>query len=238
MIGSPTMTAALLTGGGWSLLRLFANGQFGGLYDPSDLSTLFQDSAGTIPVTAHGDPVGKMLDKSRNGLHMFQSSSSLRPIFQTDGIARWLRGDNTTYMTCSFTARDARGLTAIMSATYEDVVNDTSNVIFSLGNSGIVTPYMNITDQSSNWIAMTRTDTNLSFTATGPDDTNDDWNGHVFSAQIDATAISLWVDEAQYSTVAAIGSITVNQAGLFCLNRTTVSNMAKARFFGGCFVFN
>lgn len=33
-------------------------------YDPSDWSTLFQDSAGTIPVTAVGDPVGLMLDKS------------------------------------------------------------------------------------------------------------------------------------------------------------------------------
>ena len=34
-------------------------------YDPSDLSTLYQDSAGTTPVTAVGQPVGLMLDKSR-----------------------------------------------------------------------------------------------------------------------------------------------------------------------------
>lgn len=32
--------------------------------DPSDLSTLFQDAAGTIPVTADGDPVGVWLDRS------------------------------------------------------------------------------------------------------------------------------------------------------------------------------
>jgi hypothetical protein len=34
-------------------------------YDPSDTTTLFQDSAGTTPVTASGQPVGLMLDKSK-----------------------------------------------------------------------------------------------------------------------------------------------------------------------------
>jgi hypothetical protein len=44
---------------------LFANGEPGAWYDPSDLSTLFQDSAGTTPVTAAGQPVGLMLDVSQ-----------------------------------------------------------------------------------------------------------------------------------------------------------------------------
>jgi hypothetical protein len=46
---------------------LFSSGEEGAWYDPSDLSTLFQDSAGTTPVTTAGDPVGLMLDK-RKGL--------------------------------------------------------------------------------------------------------------------------------------------------------------------------
>jgi len=45
--------------------RLFANGEAGAWFDPSDLSTLFQDSAWTTPVTTAGDPVGLMLDKSQ-----------------------------------------------------------------------------------------------------------------------------------------------------------------------------
>jgi hypothetical protein len=44
---------------------LFANGEPGVWYDPSDMSTLFQDSAGTTPVTAVEQPVGLMLDKSK-----------------------------------------------------------------------------------------------------------------------------------------------------------------------------
>lgn len=43
---------------------LFRNGEQGAAYDPSDLTTLFQDSAGTIHVTGPGQPIGLMLDKS------------------------------------------------------------------------------------------------------------------------------------------------------------------------------
>jgi len=44
---------------------LFVAGEVGAWYDPSDLSTLYQDSAGTTPVTAVEQPVGLMLDKSQ-----------------------------------------------------------------------------------------------------------------------------------------------------------------------------
>ena len=49
----------------YSPLSLFAAGEQGAWYDPSDLSTLFQDAAGTTPVTAVEQPVGLMLDKSK-----------------------------------------------------------------------------------------------------------------------------------------------------------------------------
>lgn len=44
---------------------LFLGGEAGVWYDPSDFSTMFQDTAGTTPVTAVEQPVGLMLDKSR-----------------------------------------------------------------------------------------------------------------------------------------------------------------------------
>ena len=54
---------------------LFIGGKEGVWYDPSDLSTLFQDSTGLTPVTEPGQPVGLMLDKSGNGNHASQSVS-------------------------------------------------------------------------------------------------------------------------------------------------------------------
>lgn len=76
----------------WTPARLFASA-VGAWFDPSDLSTLFQDAAGTQPVTADGQPVGLMLDKSGNGHHMTQPSAALRPTWRTDGARAWLEMD-------------------------------------------------------------------------------------------------------------------------------------------------
>jgi hypothetical protein len=51
--------------GAFSPAALFALAEPGTWYDPSDLTTLFQDSAGTTPVTAPNQTVGLMLDKSK-----------------------------------------------------------------------------------------------------------------------------------------------------------------------------
>ena len=51
---------------GFSPLNLFTSGAQGAWYDPSDYSTMFEDSAGTIPITSPLEkPVGLMLDKSK-----------------------------------------------------------------------------------------------------------------------------------------------------------------------------
>ena len=62
----------------FNILDLFSNGEQGVLYDPSDISTLFQDAAGTTPVTASGQPLGLILDKSGNTLNGLQSVSTRR----------------------------------------------------------------------------------------------------------------------------------------------------------------
>ncbi len=67
---------------------LFANGEQGAWYDPSDFSTMFQDSAGTTPVTATGQPVGRILDKSGRGNHATQPTAAARPVYQIDGSGR------------------------------------------------------------------------------------------------------------------------------------------------------
>lgn len=63
----------------WTPLAYFANGEQGAWYDPSDLSTQFQDSAGTVPVTAVEQPVGKVLDKSGRGNHATQGTTAKKP---------------------------------------------------------------------------------------------------------------------------------------------------------------
>jgi len=69
--------------GGFSIADLFASSEQGAWYDPSDLSTLFQDSAGTTPVTTAGQPVGRMLDNSGRANHAVQATAAARPTYQT-----------------------------------------------------------------------------------------------------------------------------------------------------------
>ena len=64
---------------------LFAAGEKGAWFDAGDRSTMFQDVAGTIPVTAVGQFVGKWLDKSGNGNHaVAAANNNTRPIYQID----------------------------------------------------------------------------------------------------------------------------------------------------------
>jgi hypothetical protein len=73
------------TGSAWTPTDLASLGAW---FDPSDLSTMFQDAAGTTPVTAAGQPVGLILDKSGNGYHASQATSTARPLFQIDGSGK------------------------------------------------------------------------------------------------------------------------------------------------------
>lgn len=82
--GSLTVRAA-----DFSPLELFQFGEQGVWYDPSDFSTMFQDNAGTTPVTAVGQAVGRILDKSGRGNHASQATPTSRPILRQDGTGRY-----------------------------------------------------------------------------------------------------------------------------------------------------
>jgi len=105
-----TATSVRLNWVRWTPIQLFLAGEQGAWYDPSDLSTMFQDAAGTIPVTADGDPVGLMLDKSGNGNNASQSVSGSRPVYRTDGTLHWLEfdgvDDSLAVSVIDFTATD------------------------------------------------------------------------------------------------------------------------------------
>jgi len=76
--------AVLANRGLWSPARIATYAW----YDYADIKTLYQDAAGTIPVTGPGQPVGLMTDKSGNGNHRIQAVSAARPTYQLDSAGR------------------------------------------------------------------------------------------------------------------------------------------------------
>jgi hypothetical protein len=108
---TPMRMLLLLSGGSaFSPLSLYAGGVVGAWYDPSDLSTMFQNSNGTTAV-AVGDPVGYIADKSGNGKHATQATAAARPILRQDAGGRYyleFDGSNDGLATAAinFTATD------------------------------------------------------------------------------------------------------------------------------------
>lgn len=74
--------------GGFSPLDLFSGGEEGFWLDPSDLSTMWQDSGATTPAVV-GQPVGRINDKSGNGWG-WTAGAGARPILQQDGALYYL----------------------------------------------------------------------------------------------------------------------------------------------------
>lgn len=82
---------------GYLIRSMFSNSEQGFAYDFNDLSTLYQDAAGTTPVTGAGQPVGLVLDKSGRGNHAYQTTSASRPLLQRNATtgAYYLAFDGT-----------------------------------------------------------------------------------------------------------------------------------------------
>lgn len=71
----------------WTPASLYAKySGVGGYWDFTDMATLSQDSAGTTPVTAASQPVGRVLDQSGQGNHFIQTTAGKRPAYNGAGI--------------------------------------------------------------------------------------------------------------------------------------------------------
>lgn len=111
-------------------------------YDPSDLGTLWQDSARTIPVTTDGDEVWTVDDKSGNARHLVNAVVGRRPLYRTDGVRRWLEFDGSNdSLKASFTL--PQPMTRIVGVKLRSWI--TSNFILDGGNTNAAILYTSST---------------------------------------------------------------------------------------------
>lgn len=195
--------------------------------DASDASTLFQDAAGTTAAAGDADPVGLWQDKSGNGRHVSQATSSARPSLKlgVQSAKNVIRFDGTD----DFLGRAAIGLG---SGNFTVIaVNSRGNVsrtLFGEGSSGSNTPLMTLGySGGGDLLGNCRDDTNVEvsgglFTATS------DSAWHVNAFRRTGASFKLWVDAATATASATLSTQTVNQLGVGCLRR-----VANAQFFSG-----
>ncbi len=122
-----------------SMFNYIFDQSIGLFIDPSDLLTLFQNAAGSIPVTAPGQTVGLALDKSRNlTLGLALSSTNVRAFISAGGAADSSlinHGDGTYTVASGSTLRFVFGPAAdVFNKTYkitiDHVAGTTSNITY------------------------------------------------------------------------------------------------------------
>lgn len=132
--------AVVPTVGAFTPADLFLAAEKGGWWDPSDFATMFQDTAATIPVTATGQSVARINDKSGNGKHLLQSTAGSRPTLQQDGAGKYyLDFDGTAdFMSvASFDLTSTDAATAV--AGVRKSTDAATGVIFEHSTSSTVT---------------------------------------------------------------------------------------------------
>ena len=94
------------------ITQLFGASEQGAFYIPMPVvlgaQSLFQDSAGTVPVTADGDPDGLIIDQSPNSINASQSVSAERPVYTlANGLDFLLFDEVDDHLLLPFIAGDA-----------------------------------------------------------------------------------------------------------------------------------
>ena len=131
--------------------KLFSNNEQGFFCDPNDLSTMFQDASGTVPVTDVGQPVGLIRDKSGRNNHAYQTTSASRPILRQNAItgAYYLEFDGSDDFlvtnSIDFTTTNKlslfAGLNRTGNATIGTVLETGTNYTNPTGGFGIQAPH-------------------------------------------------------------------------------------------------
>jgi len=124
---------------GFSPAALFANGEEGGWYDPSKLSSMKQLSDGTVDAVVDS-PVGYIEDQSGNGNTLIQATTATRPTLRQSGSLYYLEFSGSQGMVSSsdidFTGTDA--MTICVGVTKDS--DQTSNIAELSVNSGGTNP--------------------------------------------------------------------------------------------------
>ena len=137
-----SLRGQLLSGSRFNPVSLFAAGEQGIWLDPSDLTTMFQDRAGTTPVTTPGQTVGLRLDKSK-GLTL--GSERIADPTLTNQTGWTIAGDwvsvtggfEKTATTTNSNLAYSQAVAAEVGKTYliEVTINTASNLIVYFGTS-------------------------------------------------------------------------------------------------------
>ena len=219
--------------------RLFANGEQGVWYDPSDFSTMFQDSAGTTPVTAIEQPVGRILDKSGRGNHASQSTTTSRPILRNlyNLLTYTEQFDNAAWNKINL------NVSSDTAATTDPLGGNTADKLVSTGANGsahqVTTPFVafgnnvQIVNLNNGTLGSLLSGSFNSFTVTSA---NDDW--WLISAVKSGYAFSVYVKKGELGYAAIqLYDNTLGESRVYVYPAQSNSNIGTGDGTSGIYIW-
>lgn len=138
-----SLRGQLLSGSRFNPISLFSAGEQGIWLDPSDLTTMFQDRAGTTPVTTPGQTVGLRLDKSKGlvlGSELVTNGDFSSDTWWTKGAGATISGGKANFSASSGYVLNRLGVSGIVTGGYYEVTFTVSDYV-----SGSIRPYLGST---------------------------------------------------------------------------------------------
>ena len=204
-----------------------------------DLTTLFQNVAGTTPVTTSGEVVGTWNDKSGTSFNMTaQADDTTRPTFTESAGVQWVDGDGTNDLLVRAAAPFfAAGAASFFFAMRASATNASGDSVLSECNSGDNAPlylplraFSTVTDAAG----FIRNGANTELINSVLDATNVfDGADHVIGVVDTGSLLTLWFDGVEKTGVAYTrsGTLTANRFSLFGVARGTPNLWFATRIY-------
>lgn len=208
-------------------------------FEADDLTTLFQNIAGSTAVTTSGQTVGKWNDKSGNGNNVAAAADDgTRPLYDlTSGISSVVADgtDDVLFKTAALNLWSAGAWTIVFAVKSSTAGGRT---LIGEGNSGNATPFASyarsLAATSTSFANSLRNDanTNLSDPTVTLQTGVFDGTYHVIVLGDDGSGWTVWLDGVKGSKIASgyvrSGSLTLDRFSLFARVRPAISE-----YFGG-----
>lgn len=174
-------------------------------YDFSDANQLFTDSSATLPVTADGDAIGCVKDKSGLGIHGIQATGGNKPVYKVGiragrSVARFDGTDDYMNSASSGVWANSTGVTIIAVASMDAYSAGTDTVCGFLSNASPATTVLAIRRTTTGTFNAGSTDGAAVVTSGNASASDTGWHFYAASADVMGISVSLNID----------GTITTN----------------------------
>ncbi len=203
-----------IRGGGFSPNSLFAAGEAGDWFDPSDLSRMFTDTAGATPVTTDGQSVALILGQRRGAGTELVTNGDF-----SNGNTGW------TEITPTFSVISGQGtLSGVNSVVDSALFNTTAGRVYMLTLNLV-------TSSAEMYYKARRGDTNANILDVGSSSESAGAKTFYFTAQSSTTYLRFNRAAGAGSTV--FDNVSVREVALTALTQSTAANRPLYKTSGG-----